>query len=125
MVRLDRADLIALVAGRTGIAAVKRACLLGKVEVLGGFENLQAGDPGWLLKIVCPHGTEYIMAVVPQPTTHEYLVSQHVDIPWHHWTGNRVDRERYSVYAGDHPAIYDARRETAIEKRDRRRSVMI
>jgi len=63
--------------------------------------------------------------VVPRPTLHEYSVYTLDDIPWHLWVGARISRERYSVYAGDHPAIYDARREGAIERRERRRSVLI
>ena len=121
---LDRTGLIDLVARKTNIPAVKRACLTGKVEVLGGFDPLD-DEPGWVVRITAKHGTKYLIAVVPRPPTQEYSVYTLDEVPWHTWVGTRISRERYSVYAGDHPASYDVLRDLAIERREARRSVLL
>ena len=123
---LDRTGLIDLVARKTTLPAVRRACLTGKVEVLGGFsEACFQGDPCWIVRVTARHGTEYLVAVTPYDDLHSYSVGAIGEIPWHNWVGTRVARERYSVYAGDHPARYDVLRDFAIERREARRSVLL
>lgn len=123
---LDRTGLIDLVARKTDLPAVRRACLTGRVEVLGGFSEVCfQGDPCWIIKITAKHGTEYLVAVVPYDNLHDYCVGIIDEIPWHTWVGTRISRERYSVYAGDHPASYDVLRDLAIERREARRSVLL
>jgi hypothetical protein len=105
----DRTALIELVARQAPSPAVRRACLEGEVEVLGGF--LTKTSECWRLRIVAKHGTEYPVAVYPI-FQDKYLVLQSEGLAWKYWVG-RTDRGEYSIYDGDHPARYDALRYSA------------
>jgi hypothetical protein len=120
-----RSDLIALVAKKAPQPACRRACLTGKVELLGGFTALPHLDlPGWIFEITAKHGTVFHIAVVPD---HNNLlwVSPVDSVPWHLWAGRAIAGEGYSIYSGDRPAVYDVRRDTANLKRGQRRTVLL
>ena len=111
-----RADLIALVAHRKTLPpAVARACMTGQVEVLGAFEEIPPSgvSSGWILTITAKHGTVFYVAVIPEPNFY-YQIYLLTEIPWHLWMGKPLAGARYSVYQGDHPAAYDARRDSAL-----------
>jgi hypothetical protein len=118
----DRADLIALVAKKTPSRVCQRACVTGRVEVLGGFAEIPPGDKaGWIVRLTAKHGSVFHVAVIPDDITHEYRVRLIEGIPWHLWMGTPLAGAAYSVYQGDHPATYDARRDAARELLERGR----
>lgn len=113
----DRADLITLVAKEALAPACRRACTTGKVEVLGGFGAIPPSLlPGWILQITAKHGTVFLIAVVPDATRLRYRVRSVEEVPWHLWVGTPIRSETYTIYQGDWPAKYDAKRELARER---------
>lgn len=111
----DRTDLIEIVAReKTLPPAVRRACLTGTVEVLGGFEEIPLGSglSGWGLAITGSHGTTWTVAVIPN--IHVYLVRLIEEIPWYLWVGDTLDLDTYSIYQGDHPTLYETRKRAAL-----------
>ena len=113
----DRADIIALVARSAASPACRRACLTGKVEVLGGFSELPPSDkPGWILQITAKHGTVFLIGVIPNDLQHRYQVWTLEEVPWHLWVGRPLAGAAYSVYQGDRPVSYDLRRDQARAK---------
>ena len=108
----DRLDLIDLVARTTSLPpAVKRATLTGTVEVMGGFEEISGSESGWVLSITAKHGTKFLVAVIPSEIYHNYRARLIDRIPWESWVGTPLAGATYSIYQGDHPAVYDARRD--------------
>jgi hypothetical protein len=122
----DRADLIEFVARKINIPACRRACLTGKVEVLGGFENIPPSLlSGWMLTITAKHGTVFHLAVLPDEHEHDYQIQVVNKILWQNWLGTPRAGAAYSLYQGDHPAAYDVRRDLAREKLERRKGVLL
>jgi len=116
--RQDRTALIELVAAKSEIPAVRRACLLGTVEVLGGFREIPPStSPGWILRIKTQRGVSHLAVV--RPTERDYHVVSAHEVPWHLWVGGPPEKYRenpptlYDIYAGDHPLEYAYRKQTA------------
>jgi hypothetical protein len=114
----DRADLVALVAHDLTLPpAARRACLTGTVEVMGGFEELSGPDSGWILHCTAKHGTNFIIAVIPDAIRHVYRCILRDRVPWEMWAGRPLAGAGYSIYHGDHPAAYNARRDAERQRR--------
>lgn len=104
--------------------AIRRACMTGSVEVLGGFEAIPPSPaPGWIVTITTRRGAVSHVAIIPDDIGHRYRVVLVRDVPWHLWVGQPLARTAYSVYQGDHPAAYEARRDLAIESLGRKKYV--
>jgi hypothetical protein len=115
----DRADLIALIERQAPSPACKRACLTGKVEVLGGFEEIPPSTcPGWIVRITTKRGSVFQVAVIPDDVKHTYRVRFIGEVPWHLWTGlaHFPGVKDYSIYVGDHPADYTFKRMVALQE---------
>jgi hypothetical protein len=90
----------------------------GRVEVLGGFEEvLPDFPPGWIVTVTCRGGTVFHVAVIPDQIAHNYRVRLVEEIPWHLWVGRPLAGAGYTIYSGDHPATYDARRDAERQRR--------
>ena len=111
MIRLrDRSDLIDLVAHAPCCCpTARRACVTGKVEVLGGFSELIGDRAGWLVRVIAKHGTTFLVAIIPNEVTHLYDAMLYLHIPWERWIGHQ-GQEEYSIYNGDRPLKYAGRR---------------
>lgn len=75
------------------------------MEVLGGFHEIFPGRPGWIVKVVAEHGTEFLQALIPTQNQHEYTVVTVDRVPWTSWVG-KIGLEPYSIFFGDHPEKY-------------------
>lgn len=108
----DRLDLIEMVSARAPSSACRRACLNGKVEVLGGFRVIPPSTlPGWMVLVTTVHGKDYAVAVTADQAMHRYRVWIADKVPWGEWLGFIGD---YSVRSGDHPTLYSALRSTEL-----------
>ena len=114
MIRLrDRSDLIALVEhSPCGCPAVRRACVTGGVEVLGGFHKLVAGRDGWLVRVTAKHGAQWLIAITMNVHTHLYESNMLLSVPWEYWIGV-TDYTNYHINNGDHPLRYAENRDEA------------
>ena len=113
---LDRQDLINLVAHGAPAPACRRACLTGKVEVLGGFLEIPPStSPGWIVQVTTKRGNVHLVAVFPDDVLHKYLVYGVGVVPWHLWVGPEDYRWGWNIYDGDHPRAYKIRRSVAQE----------
>lgn len=102
----DRADLIALVGRQAPSPAVRRACVTGKIEVLGGFSQAAPSTgPCWLLRIIGRHGATWIVGVAPNDIRHDYGIFLAPRTPWQSWLGDRM-APGGSLRSGDHPERY-------------------
>lgn len=110
-----RTQLIELIGRATISAACRRACLTGKVEVLGGFSSTPPRDlPGWIVDIVTKHGRDYRVVVGVDEVNHQYRVDEVTDDPpWEHWVG-RYDPAGWAIMAGDNPLAYAERKKAAM-----------
>jgi hypothetical protein len=115
----DRTDLVSFVAHDLTLPPVaRRACLTGTVEVLGGFEDIPGSNaPGWILTCEAKHGTVHYIAILANGTRHSYRCRLVGSVPWHLWCGAALPGISYSIYRGDHPAVYDARRDAERQRR--------
>jgi hypothetical protein len=112
-----RTDLIELIARECEVPAVRRACVTGKAEVLGGFsEILPSTRPGWIVRIIAQRGAVFLVAVVPNEYHHFYQVYVIDEVPWHLWAGKPMAGAPYSIYQGDHPVAYEMRRDLELER---------
>lgn len=105
----SRSDLIAVVARASEVPAIRRACVTGQVEVLGGFDTIPPGTlAGWILSVTAKHGTHWYVAVLADTYRHRYIVRTQPYAPWRLWIGERAmdDETGYSIYSGDHPGHY-------------------
>ena len=102
-----RRDLIELVARQAPTSVVKRACLNGNVEILGGFTHVlpPSGLPGWIVRLVTVNRHEILVGVVCNEHAHQYEVRVIDMVPWVQWMGDPGLHE-YWVYNGDHPQHY-------------------
>lgn len=99
-----RSELISLVAKKTVVPAVRRACTLGAVEVYGCFSAVTpSGKPGWILKVTTQHGGSYLVAVVPDEIRHDVNVLVLSKVPWQTWVGHANPDP---LMSGDHPETY-------------------
>ena len=112
-----RTALIDLMIEETTIPAIKRARKDGKIEVLGGFTQIPPGTTGgYILRVTAKYGTEYLVALRPDPVTHHYRVSLVETIPWEFWAGDMLhDPHDFVLCNGDNPEEYEQWR---IEARD-------
>jgi hypothetical protein len=113
----DRSALIAIVERQAPVLSVRRACLTGQVEVLGGFDTIPPGTlAGWIVTFTAAHGTIFHVALIADVHKHEYRARLIETVPWQLWVGGQAaDEDEYSIYAGDHPEVYQERREKALE----------
>ena len=117
----DRSDLILLVARESDVPAIRRACVTGHVEVLGGFSEIPSGNyPGWLLRVTAKHGARYIVAVVPDAFLHRYRVYCIETVPWQVWVGEHDPRQfPHPLRDGDRPGQYHLFRACALKELQR------
>jgi hypothetical protein len=113
----DRSALIQIVERQAPVPAVARACLSGEVEVLGGFDTIPPGTlAGWIVTFTAAHGTVFHVALIADIHKHEYRARLIETVPWQLWIGGQVaEEDEYSIYAGDHPEVYQERREKALD----------
>lgn len=98
-------DLIHLVlqwAHRNGMPRLATAREDGAVEFLGGFRDLDKGDPGWVLTFADIYFDIYdIIAVVARGG--RLYVRWLSELDWSKWDG---DRSENPLYQGDNPDHY-------------------
>jgi len=112
---LDRADLVSLVASKAPLPAIRRACIIGQVELLGGFQPLPPiSSPGWILTVRTKSGREHHVAVVPDNLTHDYHVQLIEYVPWEKWIGSNLVDQDYNIRFGDFPLTYFKLKEEAL-----------
>lgn len=102
-----RSELIEYARRHVSRLTVQRAFLTGTVESLGGFSRIPPGDrPGWILRVTTRFGREHLIAVIALPLN--FSVSEIDQVPWAYWDG-KLGRSP-TVYEGDHPEVYHAKR---------------
>lgn len=91
--------------------AIVRTLEQGKIEFLGGFENIPPSVlPGWILKVKSIYGGKWIVAVLANEITHRYEIRIIKSIPWRNWVGTDYLANhksfRIKLYSGDNPELY-------------------
>jgi len=104
----SRSDLIAIVARKAPSPQVKRACVYGRVECLGAFDE----DWGWLIRVATKRGHTTLISV--KPGRPEYHVGIAPWVPWELWIGSTTDTV-WTFRSGDHPVLYNRLRLEALD----------
>lgn len=104
---LYRDELVWFVGRHAPSRSIRRACVEGEVEVLGGFHCLPpTGRPGFVVQVKSRHDTFWNLSVIANEVRHTWHVRGMVDpIPWKHWCDATMGT-CYSLYVGDHPKKY-------------------
>ena len=94
------------------MSQILTALSTGKAEILGGFNVIPPSPlPGWIIIVTSRRGTVWNVVVTAHENPPRFTTWLVQRIPWEHWAG-KIDRDP-TVYDGDHPKIYEERKQKA------------
>jgi len=87
--------------------AIERALIDGRVEFLGGFDQIPPSTlPGWIVRVVSIYSKQWNVAILANNIKHIYEIRIIKSIPWKNWMGELNGIMRNKLFSGDYPQKY-------------------
>lgn len=117
----NRSDFILWVMANSPRKDITRWLNDGKVEILGGFDQIPPSIyPGWIIQVITPHKILHNIAVTLDEI--KWLLGiweLYSPVPWEYYNGNKI-RKYWCLFDGDNPNQYILEKEKKIHEQKKR-----